>query len=90
MIVKDDKTLKGTTCFSEHKKYRIPCEKTSCRYWHEMDDTQNCTLISASNGPKTLQEIGDVFGITRMRVCQIEKGILSKLSKKQLEEAIDV
>jgi len=55
-----------------------------------MGDTQNCTLISASGGPKTLQEIGDVFGITRMRVCQIEKGILSKLSKKQMEEAIDV
>jgi len=90
LIEKDDKILKGTTCFSEHKKYRIPCGKTNCRYWHKMGDTQNCTLISASGGPKTLQEIGDVFGITRMRVCQIEKGILSKLSKKPMEEAIDV
>jgi len=27
----------------------------------------------------TLQQIGDIFGITRMRVCQIEKKILKKL-----------
>ncbi len=89
MIEKDDKILVGTTCFNEHKKLKIPCKNSECRYWHQMSDKQNCTIISASEGPKTLQEIGDVFGITRMRVCQIEKGILSKLSKKQLEE-IDI
>ena len=27
----------------------------------------------------TLQTIGDIFGITRMRVCQIEKKILNKI-----------
>ena len=39
----------------------------------------NCVLIAAQEGPMTLQQIGDIFGITRMRVCQIEKKILKKL-----------
>ena len=38
----------------------------------------NCVIIAAQTGPKTLQEIGEVFNITRMRVCQIEKSIISK------------
>ena len=35
----------------------------------------------------TLQEIGDVLGLTRMRICQIEKAILEKIRKSgKLEE----
>jgi len=89
-LIKNDEILVGTTCFAEHKKLKIPCKKTDCRYWHAMKDCQNCTIISADDGPKTLQEIGDVFGITRMRVCQIEKAILTKLSRRNSENAIDV
>ncbi len=80
LIEKNDEILEGTTCFAEHRKHKIPCKKTDCRYWHDMSPCQNCTIISADQGPKTLQEIGDVFGITRMRVCQIEKAIISKLT----------
>jgi len=39
----------------------------------------NCVLIAAKEGPKTLQEIGEIFDLTRMRICQIEKNILGKL-----------
>ena len=27
----------------------------------------------------TLQEIGDIFNVTRMRICQIEKKIINKI-----------
>ena len=78
-LLLSSRIIKGTTCFGEHKKYGIPCEKTECPQWHSNDDCQNCVLISAWDGPKTLQQIGDLFDVTRMRICQVEKIIFRKL-----------
>ena len=36
-------------------------------------------ILSASRKKHTLQEIGEIFGVTRMRICQLEKNILEKL-----------
>ena len=33
----------------------------------------NCVILAAEDGPMTLQEVGDIFNVTRMRICQIEK-----------------
>ena len=73
----------NTTCFNEHEKLKVLCEKSDCQYWHEKPDCQNCVLIAAKQGVRTLQEIGDMFGVTRMRICQIEKQIFRKLSTNQ-------
>lgn len=43
-------------------------------------ESLNCSIIGAVQGEHTLQEIGDIFDVTRMRICQIEKTILSDLS----------
>lgn len=37
-------------------------------------------IVEAENGELTLQQVGDLFEITRMRVCQIEKASLKKLA----------
>ena len=74
-----DKVLEDTTCFKEHKDANRDCQNTGCRYWINCDSSNNCTMIAADKGPMTLQEIGDIFGVTRMRICQIEKSIKKKL-----------
>jgi hypothetical protein len=67
-------------CFDVHEKFNIPCKKNECRLWLDCENSMNCTLLEAKKGPKTLQEIGDIFGVTRMRICQLEKRIISKIS----------
>ena len=72
--------IENTTCFSEHHKRKLTCQKRSCKYWLSCSDSLNCTIIAAnSKESKTLQEIGNMFGLTRMRICQIEKVALSKV-----------
>ena len=79
--MKDDPVLLNTTCFIEHKKLEITCEKSSCRNWMDCPAHLNCAIIGAEQGPWILQDIGKIFGVTRMRICQIEKDVLEKLSK---------
>jgi DNA-directed RNA polymerase sigma subunit (sigma70/sigma32) len=45
-----------------------------------MPDNCNCVLI-ASDEKHTLQEVGNIYGVTRMRICQIEKRALKKLGE---------
>lgn len=77
-----DKVLEDTTCFKEHKEANRNCKNTGCRYWIDSESSNNCTMIAADKGPMTLQEIGDIFGVTRMRICQIEKSVLKKLCSR--------
>tara|TARA_X000001388_G_C2228733_1_gene122248 strand:+ start:1931 stop:2155 length:225 start_codon:yes stop_codon:yes gene_type:complete len=67
-------------CFELNKSKDSSCKRSECKYWIECKEENNCTIIAASSGPRTLQEIGDIFGVTRMRICQIEKKILGKIS----------
>ena len=68
------------TCFEFHKDKNKCCKQNKCKHWIDYKTDKNCTLISAQTGGKTLQEIGNIYGVTRMRIGQIEKGILKKLS----------
>lgn len=79
LTVIQDKIVEGVTCFSIQSKYGVPCQRKNCRNWIDHQSSQNCAIIVAQEGPKTLQDVGKIFGLTRMRICQIEKNISKKI-----------
>jgi DNA-directed RNA polymerase sigma subunit (sigma70/sigma32) len=46
---------------------------------NEKQDIEKNSITKKSMREASLQEIGDHLGLTRMRICQIEKAILKKL-----------
>ena len=72
-------------CFDYNKKYKKNCAKNACRYWVKCNNSQNCCLniVKSQESKKiTLQDIGNYFNVTRMRICQIEKIAIKKLREK--------
>jgi len=71
--------VKNTTCFKEHKLSGKSCRKKSCKFWCKSKKNMNCVLIASRYSNLTLQDIGNIFGLTRMRICQIEKQAIEKI-----------
>lgn len=69
------------TCYEKVRSKKQKCGQEDCRNFVHNEQSYNCAVLAAEEGPMTLQEIGDVFGVSRMRICQIEKTILAKLRK---------
>jgi len=72
-------------CFEYNKKCNLVCQKKSCRYWIDLKNNQNCCINAAkdeSESKFTLQDIGNIFNVTRMRICQIEKMAIKKIKEK--------
>lgn len=67
-------------CFDYQLKNKQPCKKEQCRYWIKDKNCFSCGILLAKNKESiTLEEIGNIFGVTRMRICQIEKKALKKI-----------
>ena len=60
-------------CFEDCIQNKKKCSTESCRYWINNKTSFNCCLIAAKKEDFTLEKIGKIFNITRMRICQIEK-----------------
>jgi hypothetical protein len=73
--------MKNTTCFSVLSKHNVCCQRKKCPHWISFSEGCNCVMITANNGPYTLQDIGKMYGLTRMRICQIEKEIQRKIKE---------
>lgn len=71
--------VKGMTCFSAQERYDVECNRKSCQNWIAHKEGKNCAIISAQDGPYTLQKIGQIYGVSRMRICQMEKEIFEKI-----------
>ena len=79
--IHDCNDIDANKCFVILRTANVHCPDRGCRYFLRSDQDLNCAIVAAQAGPKTLQEIGDYYGISRMRICQIEKSILGKLRK---------
>tara|TARA_A100001011_G_scaffold374221_1_gene434472 strand:+ start:951 stop:1187 length:237 start_codon:yes stop_codon:yes gene_type:complete len=70
-------------CFDYNKKNKKKCLKMNCKYWINCSSHQNCCIVAASSNKNlTLEEIGKIFKVTRMRICQIEKIAVNKVKDK--------
>lgn len=69
----------STTCYEAIENHNSQCERKKCKEWIDYPGGRNCLLITTQSGPLTLSEIGKIYGLTRMRICQIEKSIYQKI-----------
>lgn len=75
------RVVDGTTCFAEHAKNQVDCQRRRCPHWIDFKEGHNCVMVAAQDGQHTLQTIGQIYGLTRMRICQIEKSILDRIKQ---------
>lgn len=71
-----------------------PCRYRGCR-WHldrerrwmdrVADFSESCALDVADRGGVTLEELGDLLGLTRERVRQIEEEAMERFTKRFLD-----
>jgi len=66
-------------CISNKKK----CERANCRLWVDYKKDLNCTLIAVHNnkGPMSLEETSKRFGLSIVRIKQIQDKAVQKLKK---------
>ena len=70
-------------CYQHCRKNNRSCQKKSCRYWISYRSGKNCAIITAEKEEKlTLEDVGNIFDVTRMRICQVEKAAINKLKEK--------
>jgi hypothetical protein len=69
-------------CYEYQENKCNGCKVKDCRYWFSNKESGNCIIVGSKKREWTLQDIGDLFGVTRMRICQIEKAVLTKIKKK--------
>ena len=75
--------LNTSTCYEIHSKHGVNCNRKSCEHWINSSSSNNCVVIGASSGPQTLQDVGNIFGLTRMRMCQIEHSLIARIKSEQ-------
>lgn len=58
-----------------------PCRWITCRYHLSHSEKASCALDVADEGGLTLEEVGELMGVTRERIRQIEEIALRKVRK---------
>lgn len=76
---KQNNVVEGTTCFAIQAKHNVNCQRQNCQHWIASAEFNNCVVLASREGPHTLQKIGQIYGLSRMRICQVEKEIFERI-----------
>jgi len=71
-------------CYELVAEHSVPCNRKSCSAWVKTEEYKNCSIL-ASERKHTLEEISNMFDISRMRICQIQYD-----SIKQIHSALQM
>jgi hypothetical protein len=64
------------------------CDDKTCEWWLNNEIFCNCTWVACNYGPFTLEEVGEMMGVTRERIRQIEAKALRKLQHKKRRDQL--
>ena len=64
------------------------CIDTTCEWRLKNEAFLNCTWVACNYGPFTLEEVGDMMGVTRERIRQIEAKAVKKLQHKKRRDVL--
>ena len=64
------------------------CQDTTCVWCLKNEKFLNCTWVACNYGPFTLEEVGEMMGVTRERIRQIEAKALKKLGLGKRRQAL--
>jgi len=64
------------------------CQETTCEWRLKNETFLNCTWVGCNYGPFTLEEVGEMMGVTRERIRQIEAKALKKLQHKKRSDQL--
>ncbi len=65
-----------------------PCTEMTCEWRLSNENFLNCTWVACNYGPFTLEEVGEMMGVTRERIRQIEAKALKKLQHKKRRDQL--
>lgn len=64
------------------------CDDLACEWRLKNEMYLNCTWVACNYGPFTLEEVGEMMGVTRERIRQIEAKALKKLQHKKRRDQL--